>query len=75
MEEAEGDTIGRLAISTNLDPSDLSDTGPPIREHTLAGPKTPEDTYTAENVLFWPQWMKKCPILERLEARGSGEAW
>ena len=32
-DEEEGDPIGRPAISTNLDPQDLSDTKPPTRQH------------------------------------------
>jgi hypothetical protein len=35
--EEEGDSIGRLAITTNLDPSKLSETEPPIKEPTQAG--------------------------------------
>ena len=34
--EEEGNPIGRPAVSTNLDPWDLSDTEPPTRQHTLA---------------------------------------
>jgi hypothetical protein len=32
----EGDPIRKPAVSTNLDPWDLSDTEPPTRQHTLA---------------------------------------
>jgi|UPI0000F49788 hypothetical protein len=32
--EVDGDPIGRPAVSTNLDPRDLSDTEPPTRQHT-----------------------------------------
>ena len=35
-DEEEGDPIGRPAISTNLDPQDLSDTEPPTKQHTPA---------------------------------------
>ena len=37
-EEAEekGDPLGGPAVSINLDPRDLSNTGPPNRQHTLA---------------------------------------
>jgi hypothetical protein len=43
MEEAEeeGDPIGRSAVSTNLVPWELSDTEPPARQHTQAGPRPP----------------------------------
>jgi hypothetical protein len=34
--EVEGDPIGRPAVSTNLDPRDLSDTEPPTRQYTPA---------------------------------------
>jgi hypothetical protein len=75
LEEAEenGDPIGRPAVSTNLDPRDLSDTEPPTRWHTLVGQRLP--TYTAENCPVWPQWEMIHLTLERLEAPGSGEAW
>jgi hypothetical protein len=38
LEEAEEEvnTMGRPAVSTNLDPQDLSDTEPPIRQHIPA---------------------------------------
>jgi len=35
--EEEGSPMGRPAVSTDLDPQDLSDTEPPSRQHTLAG--------------------------------------
>jgi hypothetical protein len=37
----EGDSIGRPAVSTNLDPQDLSDTEPPTRQHTPAEMRLP----------------------------------
>ena len=43
--EEEGDPIGRPAVSTNLDPRDLSDTEPPTRQHTLAGLRPQTHTY------------------------------
>jgi hypothetical protein len=38
MEEAEeeGDLVGGAAVSINLDPQDLSKTGPPTMQHTPA---------------------------------------
>ena len=39
--EEDYDFIGRPEISTNLDPSDLSDTEPPNRKHTLADVRPP----------------------------------
>jgi hypothetical protein len=43
MEEAEEeyDPIGRPAISTNLNPWELSDTEPPTRQHIRAGLRPP----------------------------------
>ena len=43
MEEAEeeGDPVGRSAVSTNLEPRDLSDTEPPNRHHTPADMRPP----------------------------------
>jgi hypothetical protein len=50
-----------LAVSTNQDPQDPSDTEPaPGNMH-----KVP-NTYTAEDCLVWPQW-------ERLETPGFWE--
>ena len=39
MKELKGDCnpIGRPTVSTNPDPSELSETKPPTKEHTLAG--------------------------------------
>jgi hypothetical protein len=34
--EEEGDPVGGPAVSINLDPWDLSNTGPPTRQHTPA---------------------------------------
>jgi hypothetical protein len=34
--EEESDLVGGPAVSTNLDPGDLSDTGPLMRQHTPA---------------------------------------
>jgi hypothetical protein len=43
MEEAEeeGDLVGGPAVSINLDPRDLSDTGTPSRQHTPADMSPP----------------------------------
>jgi hypothetical protein len=35
--EEESDPVGGPEVSINLDPRDLSDTGPPTRQHSLAG--------------------------------------
>jgi hypothetical protein len=35
-DQEEGNPVGGPAVSINLDPQDLSDTGPPTRQHTPA---------------------------------------
>jgi hypothetical protein len=37
--EGDGNPIGRPTVSTNLDPRELSETKPPTKEHTFAGPR------------------------------------
>jgi hypothetical protein len=39
--EEEGDPIRRPAVSTNLDPQDLSDTEPPTKQNTPADVRPP----------------------------------
>ena len=39
--KAAGRLIGRLAVSTNLDPLSLSDTEPQTKQHTLADMRLP----------------------------------
>jgi hypothetical protein len=39
--EEEGNPVGGPTISTNLDPRDLSDTGPPTRQYTPADMRPP----------------------------------
>jgi hypothetical protein len=39
--EEKGDPVGGSAVSTNLDPQDLSNTGPPNRQHTSANIRLP----------------------------------
>jgi hypothetical protein len=39
--EEENNPVGGPAVSTNLDPQDLSDTGPPTRQHTPADMRFP----------------------------------
>ena len=70
-EEGDGNPIGRPTLSTNLDPQELPETKPPIRDHTWAGLRSP-GTYVAEDCLVWPQWERMCLILERLDAPGKG---
>jgi hypothetical protein len=67
--EEEGNPVGRRAVSTNLDPQDLSDTGPPTRQHTPADlrPPTHIQQRTAESGLSSE---KMHLTLERFEATG-----
>jgi hypothetical protein len=39
--EEEGNPVGEPAVSINLDPQELSDTGPPTRQHTPADTRVP----------------------------------
>jgi hypothetical protein len=39
--EEEGNPVGGPAVSINLDPQDLSDTGSPTRQHTSADMRPP----------------------------------
>jgi hypothetical protein len=39
--EEKGDPVGGTAMSINLDPQDLSNTGPPNRQHTPADMRPP----------------------------------
>ena len=52
--EEESDFVGRPAVSTNLDPYDLSDTVPPTRQHTPTDMRPP-NTDTAEDCWVWTQ--------------------
>jgi hypothetical protein len=44
--EEESDPIGGPAVSINLDPRDLSDTGPQSKQHTPAGMRPPQHIYS-----------------------------
>ena len=46
--EEEGDPVGGPAVSINLDPQDLSDTGTPTRQHTPTDMRPPTHV-TAED--------------------------
>jgi hypothetical protein len=69
LEEAEEESnpAGRPAVSTKLDPRDLSDTGPPNRQ-LIWGP-----WYIYIRGLVWSK--KMYLTLKRLEAPGIGEIW
>ena len=63
--EEEGEPIGGPAVSNNLDPWDLSDNGPPTKQHT------PGDMRSPINI----QQKKVYLTLKRLETPGIGEVW
>jgi hypothetical protein len=75
LEEAkeESNPVEGPAISIKLDPRDLSDTMPPIRQHTPTDIKP--STYTAEDCQVWVQSEKMHLTFKRLETSGSLEAW
>jgi hypothetical protein len=50
--EGEGDLVGGPAVSINLGPLDLSDTGTPTGKYTPADMRPP-NTYTAEDCWVW----------------------
>jgi len=68
--EGKGESIGRPAVSTISDLWELPQTELSTRKHTQAGQRPPS-TYVEEDCLIWPQWVKMCLILERIEAPGK----
>jgi hypothetical protein len=42
MAKEEGNPVGGPAVSINMDPWDLSNTGPPNKQHTLADMRPPK---------------------------------
>ena len=60
-------------VSTNLDSRDLSDTGPPTRQHTPAEMRPP--THIVEDFWVWTQSEKIHLTLKRLEALACGKVW
>jgi hypothetical protein len=72
--EGYSDFIGRLVVSTNMDPWELQESEPPTREHTQAGQKLP-GTYIAEDCLVWPQWERMCQSCRDLRPQGMGMQW
>ena len=73
--EEEGDPIGRPGVSTNPDPQDLSDTEPPTRQDTLAGPKPPYIYSRGLSGLASMREDAPNPLTERFEAPGNEEVW
>jgi hypothetical protein len=73
-EVEEGDPIGRPAVSTNLNPWDLSDTEPPARQHTWTdlGPLTHIQQRAAWSGLN-ERWRPN--LQETWDPPGCGEAW
>ena len=59
---------------TNLDTLDLSGTGPPTKQHTLANMRPPK-IYIVADCWVWVHLEKMNLALKRLEAPGSGEVW
>jgi hypothetical protein len=53
--EEDGNPIGRTAVATNMDPSELSETKPYTVECTWAC-LWPPCTYVEEDCLVWPHW-------------------
>jgi len=72
--EEEGNPVGGLAVSINLNSRDLSDTRSPTRQHTPAEMR-PSNTYTAEDSWVWVQSEKVHLTLKSLEAPGSLKVW
>jgi hypothetical protein len=72
--EEEGNLIGRPAVSTSLDPRDLSDTEPPIRQHTLADMR-PQHIFS-RGLPGLATVREEAPNLgETPEAPGSRDVW
>ena len=69
--EEEGNPIGRPAVSTNLNPKDLSKTGPPTRQHnqTIWG----HQHIFSRRLRVWTQSAKIHLTLKRQEEPGSGK--
>ena len=72
--EEKGDPIGRLAVLTNVDPWDLSETETPNQAVYTSLYETP-NTYIADDCLVRTQWEKMYLTLKRLEAPESGGIW
>jgi hypothetical protein len=62
--EEDGDPVGAPAISINLDPQGLSDTGPPTGHHTPADMRPP--THIVEDCQVLVQSEKMRLTLKRL---------
>jgi hypothetical protein len=70
--EAEGDPVGGPAVSINLDPRDLSNTGPPNRQHIPAD-IGPQHTHTVEDCQICVHSEMMHLTLKRLKAPESLE--
>jgi hypothetical protein len=49
--EEEGNSVGKLAVSINLDPLYLSKTGPPTRQHRSVDMRFPQHIYIKERIV------------------------
>jgi hypothetical protein len=67
--EEKGNPVGGPVVSITLDPQDLSDTGPPNRQHTPADMRPP--TYIQQRTFVHSEMMHL--TLKRLKAPGSLE--
>jgi hypothetical protein len=73
--EEEGNPVGEPALSINLDSWDLSDTGPPTRQHTLADMRSLAHIHHRTAGSIYVQSEKMHLTLKRLEAPRSREVW
>ena len=70
--EEEDKTIRGPAVSINLDPQDLSNTGPPPRQHAPADMRPP-NTHTVDDYCVCVHSEMMHLTFKRLEASGSLE--
>ena len=64
--------MGGPSVSINVESQDLSDTGPPTRQHTSADMRPPTHI---QQMLGLGSFRKDHLMLERLEAPGSLRIW
>jgi hypothetical protein len=70
--EEEGDPAGQLAVSTNLDPQDLSDIGPSTTQHTPADMRPP--THIQQRTA--PSGLREdAPNSQEIGVPRRGEVW
>jgi hypothetical protein len=69
--EEEGNSVGGPAVSINLDPSNLSNTGPPTRQYIPANMRPP--TYIQQRTTWSASVREDAPNPQ--ETRGPREIW